>query len=99
GIAKKVRDVDQDGIEQQRELGRMGLEKIAVAAVVLDVGSLHPLLDAPLEARPLVGGEIESTTLVQVVEQGLELHRGVPCFGAHAASPRTMSLVSAGPMS
>ena len=72
-VAQQAGDVDQDGVEQLRELPRVGLQDLHVALVVVDADGLHPLEDAPGQAGSLVPAEVEVPPLVHVVEQRLQL--------------------------
>ena len=80
-VAKEGRHVDQDRIEERRELVGIGLQIRRVAIEFLDVHGLHPLLDAPLQARTLVAGEIEAVAVLEEIQQRFEL--GIFCHEAH----------------
>src|SRR4051812_20953880 len=57
----------------------MHLEVVHVIAVADDVHVVHPLLDTPREARPLVSGEIEAAVALQMVEKDFEILLALWC--------------------
>src|SRR5262249_2800463 len=71
-VSKEAGDVDEDRVEEEAELLRMGLEVALIAVVRIHADGLLPLLDTTHQARPLVGGEIEAARALQVFEQRLE---------------------------
>src|SRR5262249_41665886 len=92
GIAEEGRHVDQDRVEQVRELLGVDLEVVDVVGEVADADDLHPLLDSPHQGRALVGREVEPAGPLEVVEEALQLGR---CLGRHPASPVATSVARA----
>ena len=85
-VAEQGGDVDQDGVEQLRELARIGLEDLRVALVVIDADGLHALDDAPGQAGPLVTAEVEVPPFADIVEQCFQL--AIFRWGRHRVSIR-----------
>ena len=59
----------------------MDLEVVHVLRVAAHPDRVEPVLDAALEARPLVAREVEAARALQVVEEGLDVrlsHRDPP---------------------
>ena len=83
-VPEEGRDVDQDGVEEQREFLRVRVEVVAVLAQTLDPRVRHPLADPPIEAGPLVAGEIEAAVVPDVLQQRLQVARAFTL--AHAVS-------------
>ena len=71
-VAEEARDVDQDRVEEVRELLRVHLEEVVIFVVARDPDLVHPLLHAAHEARSLVAREVEPAVVADVVEQRLE---------------------------
>jgi len=72
-VAEELGDVDQDGVEQGRELVGVDLEKVEVGRVALNADGLHAAVDASLQAGALVAGEVEPTVVAQIGQQLLKL--------------------------
>src|SRR5262249_28569108 len=92
-VTEELRDVDQDHVEEERELLGVHLEVVAVVRVAGDVDDLHPPLEAAAEGRALVPAEVEPAAPLQVREKGLEV--GVAGI-AHEACSAVRSVSSAG---
>ncbi len=89
-VAEERRDVDEDRVEQRRELVGVDLEPVAVLLVPGDAHVVHAPVHPPQQARPLVPREVETPGLLEVLEQALELLRrpvGRPRRGAAVARP------------
>src|SRR5205085_6809806 len=71
-ITKEGRDIDQDRVEEDLKFFWVDLEVVDVVRVLLDIHRLHPLVDATLETRRLIAGEVEAAAALQVVDQGRE---------------------------
>ena len=69
-IAEKSGHVDQDRVEQVHKLFRAHLQMIQIVAPAFQAEELHPLMDPPHQARPLVSSEIEAAAALQVLQQG-----------------------------
>jgi hypothetical protein len=74
-VAEELRDVDEDGVEELLVLVRVDLQEVLVVAEAVDLHLLHPAPDPPLQARPLVAGEVEPAGALQEAQQRLE--RGI----------------------
>ena len=72
GVAEEAGDVDQDRVEQRRELVALQLEAVEVVDVARDPDLGHPPVDAPHQAGALVTGEVESPAGLHVLQQRLE---------------------------
>src|SRR5262245_48204032 len=92
-VAKECRHVDQDRVEQARELLGMDLEVVDVVCEIADADDLHPLLDAAHQGRALVGREVEAAGPLQVVEEAFEFGRRLGV--SHPASPVATSVARA----
>src|SRR5439155_13504404 len=86
GIAEEARDVDQDRVEELRELVRMLVEIRLVVGIRLDPERLHALGETAGETRPLVAAVVEASSLPDVVEQLLEGRRALVGGGRHASA-------------
>src|SRR6185503_19889513 len=98
-VAEEGRDVDEDRVEEERELPGMYFELVEVVRVALDPDLGEPCLYPPLEAGQLVTGEVEAAVPLQVREQGLDViaHRHPPPRSARMRpSMRTRSPLRAG---
>src|SRR5205823_7570689 len=84
GVPEESRDVDQEIVEQLRDLTLVDLEVIPVGREVRRTDGVHPLADAPAQARFLVAGEIEAAGLLDVVEELLQ-----PLDGLRLVHPAT----------
>ena len=71
-VAEEPGDVDEDGVEEQGELVGVHLEEVHVLGVGVDPHLGQSLVDATLQARPLVPGEVEPAGGLDELEQGLE---------------------------
>src|SRR5262249_40897834 len=71
-VAEEAGDVDENGVEQKTELLGMRLEVGLIVVVRVDIHGLQALLDPTHETRALVGGEIETTAALEIVEERLE---------------------------
>src|SRR5262245_16164455 len=71
-VTEEGGDVDQDEVEQRRELVRMDLEVVQVFGVRVDADELHPFVDPAPERRALVPGEVEPATVPQELQERLE---------------------------
>ena len=58
-IAEELRDADEEILEEVVELGRIGSEHRNVVVDRLDVAQRHPPLDASLDRRSFVVGEVD----------------------------------------
>jgi hypothetical protein len=72
-IAEERRDVDEDRVEELRELVRVLFEAVAIGRVVGRADSLHATLETPRQARALVAREVEASVLPHEEEQVFEL--------------------------
>src|SRR5262249_3566183 len=82
-IAEEARDVDQDRVEEERELLGVDLEIVDVVVEGGDVDHLHALENPSHQTRALVGREVEPARALEILEERLEIGRGV---GDHPAS-------------
>ena len=72
-VAEEAGDVDQDRVEQPRELLGVAGEVLAVGLVALGADDVHPLLEPPHEGRALVARVVEATGVANELEERLEL--------------------------
>ena len=75
GVAEEPRHVDQDRVEQLRELVGVDLEVVEVLGVRRQPEHLHAAADASAERGALVAGEVEAAAPMQVLEHRLEAGR------------------------
>jgi hypothetical protein len=76
-VTEEGRDVDEDHIEEVRDLFGVRLEIVLVAGEGRDADRLHAALYAAHQRGPLVGGEVECAAAAQQFEQRIEF-REVP---------------------
>ena len=72
-VAKKGGHVDEDGVTEVIELGRVLLEQLRELGVAPYANRLHPFVDASGQAGSLIPGKIEATASLQVLEERVEL--------------------------
>ncbi len=72
-VAEEGRHVDQDRVEEVRELVGVDLQVVDVVGVALHADHVHPLGDAAHQARPLVPREVEAAGAAEVLQQQLEV--------------------------
>src|SRR5262245_28104499 len=94
-MAVDARDVDEDRVEQLGELIRTDLQVVEVVAIVRDADVRHALRDPPLEARPLVAGEVEAARRLEEGQQLVEVAVQLTVWCHQAAVPDLSSVSSA----
>src|SRR5207302_7071327 len=93
GITEKLGDIDQDLVEQDRELFGMHLEVVVICAEVVDAELHAPLGDPPHQAGTFVARKVEPPRVAEKLDQALEI---AATFEFQSGAPAATSITSLG---